>query len=128
VTIDQLSFSKPDPSLGASTLLIVDNPQLDAINVVVGLFPPLMGTFDYPPPSGDVKMISVVPDQPRAESFQVSSFCMTYFTDSWNLTSPLTSMEGTQNPSMSMPLSMVEVAYFIVQQFSTDLDLTPHRI
>jgi hypothetical protein len=26
VTIDQLSFSKPDPSSGASTVLMIDNP------------------------------------------------------------------------------------------------------
>jgi hypothetical protein len=26
VTIDQLSFSRPDPSLGASTVMMIDNP------------------------------------------------------------------------------------------------------
>jgi hypothetical protein len=74
VTIDQLSFSRPDPSSGASTVPMIDNPQPDIVNVGVGLCPPLMGTFDYPPPSGDVKFISAAPDQPRAEIFQVSSF------------------------------------------------------
>jgi hypothetical protein len=34
-------------------------------------------------------------------------------------------MEGTGNPGMAMPLSMVEVAYSIVQQASADPDLTP---
>jgi hypothetical protein len=51
VTIDQLSFSRPDPSSGASTVPMIDNPQPDVVNVGVGLCPPLMGTFDYPPPS-----------------------------------------------------------------------------
>jgi hypothetical protein len=109
MTIDQLSFSRPDPSSGASTVPMIDNPQPDVVNVGVGLCPPLMGTFDYPPPSGDVKMISVVPDQPRAEIFQVSSFRTTYFTDPWTLPSPSASMEGIGHPGMSMPLSMVEV-------------------
>jgi hypothetical protein len=53
---------------------MIDNPQPDTVNLGVGLCPSLMGTFDYPPPSGDVKLISVVPDQPRDEIFQVSSF------------------------------------------------------
>jgi hypothetical protein len=77
VTIDQLSFSRPNPSSGESIVSMIDNPHPDIVNVGVGLFPPLMGTFDYPPPSGDVNMISAVPDQPRDEIFQVSSFRMT---------------------------------------------------
>jgi hypothetical protein len=52
---------------------MIDNPQPDVINVGVGLFPPLMGTFDYPPPFGDVKFISASPDQPRDGIFQESS-------------------------------------------------------
>jgi hypothetical protein len=51
VTIDQLSFSRPDPSSGVSTVPMIDNPQPDIVNVGVGLCPPLMGTFDYPPPT-----------------------------------------------------------------------------
>jgi hypothetical protein len=125
MTIDQLSFSRPDPSSGASTVPMIDNPQPDIVNMGVGLCPPLMGTFDYPPPSGDVKMISVVPDQPKAEIFSVSSFRMTYFNDLWILPSPSAMMEGTGHHGMSMPLSMTEVAYSIVQQASTDPDLTP---
>jgi hypothetical protein len=57
MTIDQFSFSRPDPSSGASTVPMIDNPQSDVVNVGVGFFPPLMGTFDYPPPSINVKMI-----------------------------------------------------------------------
>jgi hypothetical protein len=34
-------------------------------------------------------------------------------------------MEGTGNPGMAMPLSMIEVAYIIFQQASVDPDLTP---
>lgn len=58
VTIDQLSFSRLDPSLGASMVPMIDNPQLGVVNIGVGLCPSLMGTFDYPPPQGDIKFIS----------------------------------------------------------------------
>jgi hypothetical protein len=50
-------------------------------------------------------MISVVLEQPRDEIFQVSSFHTNYFSDLWTLPSPSTSMEGTRNLGMAMPLS-----------------------
>jgi hypothetical protein len=62
VSIDQLSFSCLDPSSGVSTVSMIDNPHPDIINVGVGLCPPLMGTFDYPPPTDNVHYISVVPN------------------------------------------------------------------
>ena len=114
VTIDQLSFSRPDPSSGLSTVPMIDNAQPDIVNVGVGLFPPLMGTFDYPPPTDNVHYISVVPDQPRAEIFQISLFHTTYFNDLWTLPSPSTSMEGIGDPGMAMPLFVEKVAYSIV--------------
>jgi hypothetical protein len=125
VAIDQLSFSHPDPSSGASMVLMIDNPQLGMVNLGVVLFLSLMGTFDYPLPSGDVNFISVVSDHPRAAIFQVSSFQMTYFSDLWTLPSPSTLMEGTGYHGMAMPLSTTEVAYNIVQKNLTNLDLTP---
>jgi hypothetical protein len=69
--------------------------------------------------------MSAVPDQPRDKIFQISSFCMTYFSDPWNLPSPSTTMEGTGHHGMAMPLSMAEVVYSIVQQASADPDPTP---
>jgi hypothetical protein len=81
-----------------------------------------MGTFDYPPPQGDVRFIS---DHHKVEIFQVSSFLTTYFNDLWILPSPLATMEGTRHPSMSVPLSATEVAYSLVQQTSADTDPTP---
>jgi hypothetical protein len=111
VTIDQLSFSRPDPALGASTVPMIDNPQPGVVNVGVGLCPSLMGTFDYPPPHDDVKFISI---HHKVEIFQVSLFCMTYFEDTWILPSPSATMDETGHPSMSMPLSAIEVAYSLV--------------
>jgi len=124
VTIDQLSFSRPDPSSGVSTVPMIDNPKPGIINVGDGLCPPLMGTFNYLPPTGNVHFMSVVPDQPRAEIFQISSFFTTYFNDLWTLPSPSTTMEGIGNHGMAMPLSAVEVAYSRVQQTSVNPDPT----
>jgi hypothetical protein len=121
-TIDQLSFSRPDPTLGASMVPMIDNPQPGVINVGVGLCPSLMGTFDYPPPQGDIKFIS---NHHKVEIFQVFSFRMTYFDDPWILPSPSATMDEAGNPGMSMPLSIAEVAYSLVQQASANTDPTP---
>jgi hypothetical protein len=122
MTIDQLSFSRLDPALGASTVPMIDNPQASFINVGVGLCPSLMGTFDYPPPHGDVKFIST---HHKADIFHVSSFHMTYFQDPWILPSPSSTMDETGHAGMSMPLSVAKVAYSLVQQTSATPDPTP---
>jgi hypothetical protein len=122
VTIDQLSFSRPDPALGASTVPMVDNPQAGVVNIGVGLCPSLMGTFDYPPPQGDVKFIST---HHKAEIFHVSSFRTTYFQDPWILPSPSDTMDATGHAGMSTPLSAAEVAYSLVQQTSATPDPIP---
>jgi hypothetical protein len=122
VTIDQLSFSKPDPSLGVSMVSMIDNPQPGIVKVGVGLFPSLMGTFDYPPPQGDVKFIF---NHRKVEIFQVSPFRMTYFTDPWILPSPSATMEGIGHLGMSMPRSATKVAYSLVQQDLANPDPTP---
>jgi hypothetical protein len=121
VTIDQFSFSRTDPSLGESTVPLIDNPQPGVVNVGVGLCPSLMGTFDYPPPHGDIKFIS---NHHKVEIFQVSLFCMTYFKDPWILPSSSAMMGETGHPGMSMPLSTTEVVYSLVQQASANTDST----
>jgi hypothetical protein len=127
VTIDELSFSHLDPSSGDSTVSMIDNPQPGTVNLGVGLFLSLMRTFDYPRPSNDVKIISVVLDQPKAAILQVSSFRASYFHDSWNLPSSSALMEGIGNLGMAIPLSMTEVAYNIIQQASTNPDPAPSQ-
>jgi hypothetical protein len=121
VTIDKLYFSRPNPSLGVSAVLMIDNPQLGIVNVGVGLCPYLMGTFGYLPPQGDVKFIS---DHHKVEIFQVLSFRTTYFNDPWILPSPSATMDGTGHLGMSMPLSTAEIAYSLVQQASANIDPT----
>jgi hypothetical protein len=122
VTIDQLSFCRPDLALGASTVPMIDNPQLGVVNIGVGLCPSLMGTFDYPPPQDDVKFIS---NHHKVEIFQVSSFRTTYFEDPWIIPSPSATMDETGHSGMSMLLSVIEVAYSLVQQDLANSDLTP---
>jgi hypothetical protein len=106
---------------------MIDNLHPRIVILGVGLFPLLMGNFDYPLPSNDVNLILVVPDQPRAAMFQVSSFKMNYFNNPWNLPSPSASMEGIWHLGMAMPLSVVEVAYNIVQQTSANPSSAPSQ-
>jgi hypothetical protein len=54
VSIDKLFFSHPDLSSRVSMVSMIDNPQSSITNVGVGLFPPLMGTFDYLPSTDNV--------------------------------------------------------------------------
>jgi hypothetical protein len=128
VTVDQLSFSFPDPSSGESTVLMIYNPHPGTVNLGVGLFPYLMGTFEFPPPLNDIKFISVVPDQPKVSIFQVTSCRMNYFNDPWNLASPSASMEGVGHPGMVIPLSITEVMYIIVKKTLTNSDPTPPQV
>jgi hypothetical protein len=55
-------------------VLMIENLQQVTSNLGDGIFPYLMGTFDFLPPSNDVKFISTIPDQPKVVIFQVSSF------------------------------------------------------
>jgi hypothetical protein len=99
------------PSSGASMVMMIDNPQPNIVNIGVGLWPPLMGTFDYPPPFDDLNFVF---DQRKVEIFQVSLFHMTYFNDPWTLSSPSAKMERTRHQGMAIPLSTTKVAYSIV--------------
>ena len=84
--------------------------------------PSLMGTFDYPPPHGDVKFILT---HHKADIFHVSSFRTTYFQDPWIIPSPSATMDETGHAGMSMPLSATKVAYSLVQQTLDTPDPTP---
>jgi len=110
IIVDQLSLLHPDPSSGASTVLMIENPQLYTVNLGARLFPYLMGTFDYPIFSNDVKFILVILEQPKAAIFQVTSFRMSYFNKLWILPFPSALMEGIEHPGMAMLFSAIEVA------------------
>jgi hypothetical protein len=76
ITVEQFSFSRPDPPSRASMIPMIDNLQPCTVNLGVGVFLSLMGNFDYPSPSNDLRFILVVLDQPKDDIFQVSSFKM----------------------------------------------------
>jgi len=103
MTIDKLSFSHLDPSSGATTVPMIDNAQPKIVNIGVGLCPPLMVTFDYPPPPSDVNFVS---DQPNVEIFQVLSFRMNYFNDPCIIRFPSATIEGTGHHGMAIPFSV----------------------
>jgi hypothetical protein len=86
-----------------------------------------METFDYPSPSGNVKLILSIPDHMRDAILQASSFRARYFNNPWTLPSPSASMEGTGHPGMAMPLFVAKVAYNIVKHTSTNPDLAPSQ-
>jgi hypothetical protein len=69
VTVDQFSFSRPEPSSGASMVPMIDNPQQGIVKLGAGIFPYLMGTFYFPPYSNDVNFISFFPDHPKDVTF-----------------------------------------------------------
>jgi hypothetical protein len=66
---------------------MIGNSQIGTVNLGARLFPYLMGNFDYPPPSNDIKFISDFPYQPKVLIFQVDYFRTSYFNDLWNLPS-----------------------------------------
>jgi hypothetical protein len=122
VTINQLSFSRPDPALEESTIPMIDKPQPCVINVGVGLCPSLIGTFNFPPPHDDIKFIS---NHHKVEIFKVSSFHTTYFKDPWILPSPSAMMDEIGHSGMSLPFSIAEVAYSLVHKALANPDPTP---
>jgi hypothetical protein len=52
---------------------MIDNPQAGVVNVGVDLCPSLMGTFNYPPPHGDVKLRNAIASSPKEEYLERSS-------------------------------------------------------
>ena len=62
MSIDQLSFSRRDPMQFKSNIPIVSNFVKDLLNVVVDLYPSLMGTLTLPP--SEFNMISHIRNEP----------------------------------------------------------------
>lgn len=83
------------------------NSTKDPLNVGVGLYPSLMGTFTFPFP--EANMISSVKNEP---SVMEISFKTSYLSDPWNLPN----LSDEKLTGMAMPLSVVEVAYKAIQE------------
>jgi hypothetical protein len=77
VTVDQLSVAHVDPATSpVSVVPLIENLQWAPVNWGVGMYPSLMGTFDFLAPSLDVNVILTVPEQSmlKDDIFQVRSF------------------------------------------------------
>jgi hypothetical protein len=91
VTIYQLSFaySSPNAYIGSS-IPVIDNSQLPTVNIGVGMYSSLMGTFNFTTSSHHVYAMSSRPvSTGRSIPFHTS-----YFSDPWTLPSSNVSCEG----------------------------------
>jgi hypothetical protein len=122
VTIDQLSFvySTPNASVGSS-ILVVDNSQLETENIDVRMYSSLMGTFDFSVLIHHIYAMSSMP----ALVERSMTFRNSYFSDPWTLPSLTLSIEVQSHASMTMPLSAVEIAYQDILDSSVDPDPVP---
>jgi hypothetical protein len=77
VTVDQLSVAHVDPTTSpVSVVPLIENLQWAPVNWGVGMYPSLMGTFDFLAPSLDVNSILTVPEQSMLKliSFKLDHF------------------------------------------------------
>jgi hypothetical protein len=119
VTIDQLSFSHSSSSaLVGPSVPIVDNSQKETENIGVGMYPSLMGTFNFLAPISYINAIS----GESSSSLRSVSFRTSYFDDPWTLPSPTMSYEGQSHIRMEMSLSAAEIAYQAIQEATVDPD------
>jgi hypothetical protein len=78
-----------------------------------------MGTFNFSTPIYHVYTMSSKPTSTeRSIPFRTS-----YFSDTWTLPSPTSSIEGHLHAGMAMPLSATEIAYQVILDSSVDPDL-----
>lgn len=111
VTIDQLDFFKnylTDPS--GSSILMISNSEGNRLNLGVGMYPSLMGSFDLQAPiqKSPIFAISQVADE---SEYRQIPFQTNYLNDLWTLPDPNVSIQGEGFIGMASPLSMVEIAY-----------------
>jgi hypothetical protein len=85
-----------------SNIPLVGNSAKDPLNVGIGLYSSLMGTFTFPPP--EVNMISHVRNEPLVMEVP---FKICYLSNPWNLPNP----NDETLTSMAMPLSKTKVVY-----------------
>ena len=95
---------------------MVDNSQPETKNIDVRMYSSLMGTFDFMVLIHHVyAMSSRLVSSGRSTPFRTS-----YFNNLWTLPSLTSSYEGNSHDGMAIPLSVAEIAYPIVLDFSAD--------
>jgi hypothetical protein len=118
MTIDQMSFTVMIQLHPWDLLsMLVGNSQMTTQSMGVGLYPSLMGTFNFVVPISYINSVPTCSDQPilSVPTSQVCQFCTSYFEDPWILPSPLDLVEGLEHARMAMPLSATKIAYQAIQ-------------
>ena len=108
VTIAQKYFdnSGTKASLGA-TIPVIDNSQLENVNVGVGMYLSLMGTFNIFTP---ILTIHYIIGSESSSSISIP-FCVFQLEDPWTFPSLSTSDEDPRPTKMDMSLSTVAISY-----------------
>ena len=84
------------------------------------MYTSLMGTFDIPPHSIHINVISSSKAPTRRDFFQTH-----YFSDPWTLTSPAIILEEGQVGGIKFPISVAEIAYQYIIEFADSDPVCP---
>jgi len=111
VTIDQLDYFKHDlTDSSGSTIPMIASSEGNQLNLGVGMYPSLMGSFNIPPPSQMSHVFAISQVVNESESCVVP-FRTHYSNDSWTLPNPNALVKGEGFTSMASLLSAVEILY-----------------
>jgi hypothetical protein len=98
---------------------LIEISEMETERIGVGMYPSLMGTFNFPTPVLYIRATlgEYSKWRPSIPVTRVSFFRTTYFEDPWVLPSPCESMKGCVilHDGMAMPLSKVEMTYRAIQ-------------
>jgi len=109
VTIDQLSFCNA-PNESGTTIPLVDKFDPSCENIGVGLYPSLMGSFNFTAPILSLKSLPIYAISQVAQDQEVvdQSFKTNYLSDPWTLPKLDTLVDGESMLGMASPLSIAE--------------------
>jgi len=89
---------------------MITNSEGNQLNLGVGMYPSLMGSFNIPPPSQISPSFAISQVASENESREIA-FRTKYLDDSWTLPDPNVSTLGEGFTGMASLLSAVEIAY-----------------
>lgn len=113
VAINQLSFSQKESTQAELDIPIIDNSAKESLNIGIGFYPTLMGTFNLPPL--EVCMVSQVEE--KSSGTQIP-FKTSYLSDPWNLPNP----NDKKSTSMAEHLFAEEVTYKAIQEIIAEIE------
>ena len=112
ITIDQLSFCNASNE-SRTAILLVNKSTPTCENIGVGLYPSLMGSFNFTAPILSVKSFPIYAISQVSQDQEIieRSFKTNYLSDPWTLPKLDTLVDGEGMKGMSSPLSAIEVSY-----------------